>query len=167
MPGGLLQRQGAGEGTGDNLWNRPELELAKVEGPFMEISRVFTRAEVPEEGEIPIGDGRQGIVVLGTSYSTIEINDSCVVRKTNFRASKGGEEVVRDSVRIRGDKVWLRVIIREGTEMARQQSPSDIPLICDFQYCFDERHYTSLGPLFQASAGRWIGAKAGAFSLSH
>lgn len=167
VPGGLLQRQGAGEGTGDNLWNRPELELAKVEGPFMEISRVFTRAEVPEEGEIPIGNGRQGIVVLGTSYSTIEINDSCVVRRTNFRASKGGEEVVRDSVRIRGDKVWLRVIIREGTEMAGQQSSSDIPLICDFQYCFDERHYTSLGPLFQASAGRWIGAKAGAFSLSH
>jgi len=161
----LLQRQGAGEGSGDNLWKRPELMLAKVEGPFMEVCHMFTTEAADEPGAIRMDGARNGIVVLGSAYSTIEVNDSCIVRRSNLQASKDGEEKIGASVKMEGGKVWLRVIIKEGGDLSGGKSVSDIPLICDFQYSFDGQHFSSLGPLFQGVAGRWIGAKVGAFSL--
>lgn len=148
----LYQLQGLGPAEGDNLWNRPDLNLAKLEGPHMRVVDVF------EAGAAR----RAGIVVMGAGYSTIELRDGQIMRTFYQQDAPGrGTEKVIASVPMQGERVWFRVLVREG-ELPGASS-SDIPAICTFQYSFDGRRYTDFGQAFKASAGRWIGAKAGVF----
>ena len=146
-----------------NLWLEPSLMLQKITGPEMEYSELFS---VPEEG-------RQGIIVFGTDYSTIEtaVRDgrTLVLCKVCLSADKGGAESVLDSLTVPEGctQVRLGVTIRErrNYEMPDYDGKDTYSAVCTFFYSFDSSAAQPLGPDFIAKPGRWIGAKTGSFHL--
>lgn len=146
-----------------NLWLEPSLMLQKITGPEMEYSELFS---VPEEG-------RQGIIVFGTGYSTIEtsVRDgrALILRKLCLNADKGGSETVLDSLTVPEGctQVRLGVTIRErrNYEMPDYDGKDTYSAVCTFFYSFDSSAAKPLGPDFIAKPGRWIGAKTGSFHL--
>ena len=148
-------------GPAANLWLEPSLKLEKIEGPEMEYSETFSVAD----------EGRRGIIVFGTDYSTIELVSSggkdFVVRTECLGADKGNPEVIVDSVLVPSDcrEVRLGVSIAEcrDFELPDYDGKDTYSAICTFWYSFNTA--ASLGPDFVARPGRWIGAKVGSFHL--
>ena len=153
-----------------NLWLYPSLKLEKISGPEMEYSDTFTVTR----------EGRQGIIVFGTDYATIEVavrdGQAVILRKDCLKADKGGVETVVDSilVPVGCTKVTLCVSIKErrNLELPDYDGGDTYSAICSFRYSFDPTAGTSaavnpatLGPDFIAAPGRWIGAKVGSFHL--
>ena len=143
-----------------NLWLDPSLKLEKIEGPEMEYSETFS---------LP-SDGRRGIIVFGTDYSSIELVSSegkdFIVRKVCVGADKGNPEIIVDSVLVPSGckEVRLGVSVRErrNFESPDYDGKDTYSAICNFWYSFNT--VASLGPDFVARPGRWIGAKVGSFS---
>ena len=146
-----------------NLWLEPSLLLQKITGPEMEYSEIFS---VPEEG-------RQGIIVFGTDYSTIEtsVRDgrALILRKLCLNADKGGSETELDSLTVPEGctQVRLGVTIRErrNYEMPDYDGKDTYSAICTFHYTIGSSEPQPLGPDFIAKPGRWIGAKTGSFKV--
>lgn len=166
-----------------NLWLESSMRLMKITGPEMEYSDTF---------QLPF-DGRQGIIVFGTDYATIEtvVKDgrAVILRKNCLYADKGGVEAVVDSLLVPEGctKVTLCVSIKErrNFELPDYEGGDTYSAICTFRYSFDPPvetasaassavssdtpspavKPTTLGPDFIAAPGRWIGAKVGSFYL--
>lgn len=149
-------------GPAANLWLESSLKLEKIEGPEMEYSETFSVAD----------EGRRGIIVFGTDYSTIELVSSggkdFVVRTECLGADKGNPEVIVDSVLVPSDcgEVRLGVSIAEcrDFELPDYDGKDTYSAICTFWYSFNTA--ASLGPDFVARPGRWIGAKVGSFHMN-
>ena len=168
----LFQYQGNAPSTSEgsyaldsasNLWLEPSLMLEKISGPEMEYSDRFP---VPPAG-------RQGIIVFGTDYATIEVavrdGKAFILRKECLGADKGSPEAVVDSLLIPDacDEVRLGVVIKErrNYESPEYDGKDTYSAVCTFNYSFGPSDPKPLGPEFIARPGRWIGAKTGSFHL--
>ncbi len=146
-----------------NLWLYPSLKLEKISGPEMEYSDTYT---LPQEG-------RQGIIVFGTDYATIEVavrdGQAVILRKDCLKADKGGVETVVDSilVPVGCTKVTLGVSIKErrNFESPDYAGGDTYSAVCTFTCAFGSSAPRALGQDFLAAPGRWIGAKVGSFHL--
>jgi hypothetical protein len=146
-----------------NLWLYPSLKLEKISGPEMEYSDTFTVTQ----------EGRQGIIVFGTDYATIEVavrdGQAVILRKDCLKADKGGVETVVDThlVPVGYTKVTLGVSIKErrNFELPDYEGGYTYSVVCTFTCAFGSSEPRTLGPDFLAAPGRWIGAKVGSFHL--
>ncbi len=141
-----------------SLWNTPNLLLEKVVGPTMTLTaKVVFRPSY--EGD------RTGLVVMGRSYSSIDLcydgEDVKIIRHDGIGANQGSAETEGKSknlVRTRKDRspfytAYLRVEIKEDC-------------VCTFSYSFDGEKYSVLGNEFKAVEGDWIGAKVGFYAIA-
>lgn len=137
-----------------NLWDVPNLLLQKFPAPnFKAVAKVRFTALDKISGE------RAGLVVMGMDYAAIVIEktENGVTLSYNecAKANKGKAETqVTAPVALKDGDIYLSVEVKEKNGAA----------VCSFAYSVDGKRYTSLGSGFNASAGRWIGAKIGFFA---
>lgn len=131
-----------------SLYNAPQLLLQKFSAPEFTATTVlnFTPGAASDAA---------GLMVFGYSYAWIGLRQTAsgpkIVQVTNVDASKNGADTETASAEAKGNTVYLRVSIDAGAK-------------CRFAYSFDGETFTPLGGEFQATVGRWVGAKVGLFA---
>jgi len=135
---------------GTNLWSAPNLFLQKLPAPE------FTVTTKLEFGKLAVGE-KAGLIVMGASYAYLAVERTSsgarVVEVTCRDAAKGGKEIGESGADCASDSLLLRVKVNPGA-------------ICQFSYGGDGKGFTPVGESFQATAGRWMGAKVGLFSFA-
>jgi beta-xylosidase len=132
-----------------NLWAVPNLLLQKLP------AREFTVTTLVDASHLKMGE-RSGLVMMGRDYSYLAVEKTSagmrVVRVICRDAPKGAteQEVVAE---LKSTLVYLRVSVAGEA-------------ICAFSYSTAGRRFQSLGDIFVAEPGMWIGAKLGIFSLA-
>ena len=150
-----------------NLWNTPSLLLEKLTGPTTELtSKLVFRPSYK-------GD-RVGLVIMGADYSTLELyfdgRQVFLQRRTCAKADTGTAEEITDSipletVRPGEGRPYCTVYVRVNVaDKAGAGWPPEVE--CRFSYSLDGKRFNGIGQVFTASAGKWIGAKAGFFALA-
>jgi beta-xylosidase len=134
----------------DRLWPMPSVLTQRLPGPAAEVTTEI-RFSPRSEGE------RAGLLVLGMDYSWI------------------------GALRLGGDVVISRGVCRDAPQQGREEIVAFIPAppgpiflrvkvderaMCRFSYSWNNRAFTTLGPDFQAVAGRWVGARLGLFAAA-
>ena len=136
-------------GNSANLWEYPAVLLQKFPAPE------FTSTLKLSAANLKAGESF-GFVVMGLDYSYIgceKKGDSLsIVRALCEDAEKGIAELIEDSSSIPVGAIYLRIICRDGA-------------VCTFSFSSDDKTYQTLGSLFTAREGQWIGARIGVFCL--
>lgn len=147
---------------GENMWAVPNQLLQKFAKPQFTATakvKVSTRDEYTQSGLIVMGRdyARLAVVKKGDDFvvSLLECNDA---------ENGSGESVLAESAPIPANKygaglhpvydceLWLRVNV-------------DNKGVCRFSYSKDGKKYVNIGSSFQATPGKWIGAKLGLYSI--
>jgi len=93
-------------------------------------------------------------VILGLSYANISIKNKAdglyLVSGICEKADKGKPEIETVLTKINKPEVWFKVKVSEGAK-------------CTFYYSLDGSKYISAAEVFQATPGKWAGAKIGLF----
>lgn len=147
-----------------NLWEVPNLWLMKFpDEEFTLTARVRISAKADTDSV------SSGIVVMGLDYCRFGLTERdgrFVVQLAECAdAEHGGVESVRDIAVISPERtyeaglvpnmestVWLRLKVTEGG-------------MCRFAYSTDGKRYKDAPGTFKAAKGKWIGAKAGFYSI--
>jgi beta-xylosidase len=97
---------------------------------------------------------RAGLIVMGQTYAGLIVSAVDGMLKVEqvscVDSESGGPEVSNGSVICNWEEVVLRVGVSENAE-------------CVFSYSLDGRLFIPLGQVFNATPGKWIGAKIGMF----
>ncbi len=130
-----------------NLWDLPNLLLQKFPAEeFTVTTKVNLIARL--EGE------KFGLVVMGMDYSYLGItnkNGKLFVSQSIAKdADKGNAEIESAPVELKGKEFYLRVKVSKDA-------------MCNFSFSADGRNFQTVGEVFKAREGRWIGAKVGLF----
>lgn len=132
-----------------NLWNVSNLLLQKFPAPEFTATAKLT-FDARFDGE------EVGLVVMGIDYGKIAIkreNGKLVLQSATCKnADKGTKEELVAGPTVESNTIWFRVAVKKGAE-------------CQFSYSSDGTSFTSLGNVFKAREGRWIGAKVGFYAL--
>jgi len=133
-----------------NLWPVPNLILQKFPAPEFTVT---ARLDFSKLGEGQIS----GLLIMGQSYSYLavekKLDDYHLIKVFCGDANSGGRETEEANVDCKSDSLLLRVKISKGAT-------------CSFSYSSDGEEFTSIGELFTAQPGKWIGAKVGLFCLA-
>ena len=138
-----------------SLWQVPNLFLQKFPAPEFSAT-VKLQFFNHEEGD------KTGLLIMGENYSYIGLQQVDgklkLVQNTCKEARTGGKEVEQASTEMNRNEIYLRVTIshvpNSGTHDAKVK----------FSYSLNGKHYQDFGTVFEATAGRWIGAKVGLFA---
>lgn len=130
-----------------NLWNLPNLLLQKF--PAEEFTVTTKVILTPRfEGE------KFGLVVMGLDYSYIGVTNKngrlYISQSTAKDADKGNSEIETAPFELKNGEFYLRVKVGQGA-------------ICSFSFSADGKNYQTVGEVFKAREGKWIGAKVGLF----
>jgi len=130
-----------------NLWDLPNLLLQKFPADEFTVTTKLTLT--------PRFDGeRFGLVVMGMDYSYVGITNRggkmYISQSTEKDADKGSAETETTPQLLSSNTIHLRVAVKAGA-------------ICTFSYSTDNKAFITIGELFKAREGRWIGAKIGFF----
>jgi len=135
--------------TGHGLWAVPNLLLQKLPARELGVTTLVDASGLQQ-------DDRTGLLMMGRDYSYLAVvkgaNGLRVVRVNCFDAPKNSNEKELGAVELKSKRVFLRVDVNEKAE-------------CRFSYSIDGKRFQSLGEMFIAQPGMWIGAKVGLFSL--
>lgn len=129
-----------------------------------------------------------GLVVMGLDYAALVLTDTgdgVVLQYAECRdALSGAGEIRSEAVEIPlrncaepYSAVYMSTTVPPAyfpeyasadiylkVEVSRKEVPGNHDAaICAFSYSLDGKHFTRIGKEFEASAGKWIGAKAGVF----
>jgi len=132
-----------------NLWDISNMVLQKFPAP-----EFTATAKLTFNGRF---DGEEiGLIVMGLDYGRIAIrreNGKFAIQSAVCKqADKGAkEELVIGSV-VESNTLWLRVQVAKGAESS-------------FSYSTDGVSFTSVGSLFKAREGKWIGSKVGFYAI--
>ncbi len=133
-----------------NFWNVPQLLMQKFPA---EKFRITTKLEFNPK---TIHE-KAGLIIFGLDYSYIGIekiqNGFRIYQAINQNAEKNNNEKIIELKKIKQNKIYFRVDVNENAR-------------CTFYYSIDGKHFTKLGKDFNAKAGKWVGAKAGIYSLA-
>ena len=132
-----------------NLWSVPNLLLQKLP------ARDFTVTTLVDASHLKTGE-RSGLLMMGRDYSYLAVEKTStgmrIVRIICIDAQKGAAEK-EVAAELKSQRVYLRVsVVGEA--------------ICNFSYSTDGRRFQSVGDIFVAQPGMWIGAKLGLFTLA-
>ena len=132
-----------------SLYDAPNLLLQKFSAPAFAAT---TGLDFP--GAAHAGD-EAGLIVFGYSYAWVGLrrgaNGVRLVQVANIDANKPGAEHEVASRATTAGRIFLRVIVAADAK-------------CRFAYSLDGKTFTPFGEVFQATAGRWVGAKVGLFA---
>lgn len=133
-----------------NLWDVPNILLQKFPADVFMATTRLTFTPNPK-----LEDEKTGLIVMGQSYA-----DIAVTRKKDAlylvygiceNAYKGDTEKETIITELPSGTVYFRVKVIEGAKYT-------------FSYSTDGTLFKDAGPVFQATAGQWIGAKVGLFA---
>ncbi len=131
-----------------NMALAPHLLLQKFPAPDFSAT---TLVELPRLDH----DVSAGLVVLGSSYACLTIRrcEGVLLLEQISRShpSNNNREIICETIVGSEGPIWLRVEVKQEAK-------------CLFSYSTDGRAFSSLGQLFVATPGTWIGAKVGIFS---
>ncbi len=131
-----------------SLYDAPNLLLQKFPAPAFTVT---TKLDLTAAQ----GGDEAGLIVFGYSYAWIGLrraaNGIRVVQVSNIDASKPSTEHEVTSLEAPAGRIFLRVTVATDAK-------------CRFAYSLDEKSFTPFGDEFQATAGRWVGAKVGLFA---
>lgn len=132
-----------------NLWGISNMLLQKFPAPEFTATTKLT-FDARFDGE------EVGLVVMGIDYGRIALkreNGKLTVQSAVCKkADKGAKEELTAAQPVESNTIWFRVAVKKGAE-------------CQFSYSSDGASFTSLGNVFKAREGRWIGAKVGFYAL--
>jgi beta-xylosidase len=133
-----------------NLWSVPNLLLQKFTAP------AFT-ATVRFEFRPSVAGERAGCLVMGEDYAYLALEETdagrFLVRATCVDAPSGAPEQIQVRIPFPEDALYVRLTVAPGAA-------------CQFAYSRDGTAFVDIGPVHQATPGRWIGAKLGFFGTS-
>jgi beta-xylosidase len=127
----------------------PNVLLQKFPGPkFTATAKVTFSAQ--SDGE------KTGLVIMGSDYAYIGIQKKddklTIVQVVGKNAARGAPESAAATASAAGPTVYLRVAVGEGAR-------------CRFSFSNDGSAFESIGEVFTASPGQWVGAKIGLFAV--
>ncbi len=133
-----------------NYWDVPNILMQKFPSDqFTVITKLIFNP-------LSVGD-KVGLIVMGASYSYLSLSntaDGIHLSYTNcFHADKGMTENEQEISSIVSDTVYLKLKVTKGA-------------VCYFSYSKDGKNFIDAGKIFNATPGRWIGAKVGIFCTS-
>ncbi|WP_316798808.1 glycoside hydrolase 43 family protein [Pedobacter frigidisoli] len=134
-----------------NLWDVPNLLMQKFPAEeFMATAKINFKPNPKLENE------QTGLVVMGRSYAQLSIKSKkdalYLVYGVCQNADKAKTENEKEIVKLKSGQLQLRVRVLKGAQ-------------CQFSYSEDGINFFNAGEVFQATAGQWIGAKLGLFSI--
>ncbi len=104
-----------------------------------------------------------GLIIFGSDYATVAINKTQkglqLIQSSCNQADKGRPEKVNQVISFDGDKVYLKINVKESF------NNENIPIAtCTFYFSYNGTDFRKIGDDFIAKEGRWVGAKIGLFS---
>lgn len=133
-----------------NLWDVPNILLQKF--PAETFTATTKVSFTPNE---KIQHEKTGLIIMGQSYAHLSLKseqDGIVLVYGEAKdAHKGAAEKETIIQPVKTNTVFLRVQVKAGAE-------------CQFSYSEDGKTFKSIGSIFKATPGQWIGAKVGLFS---
>ena len=131
------------------LWNVSNLLLQKFPAPEFTATTKLT-FDARFDGE------EVGLVVMGLDYGRIAIKRESgkleVQSAICKQADKGAKEEITEQKPVDSATIYFRVQVRKDAE-------------CSFSYSIDGVSFSSIGNLFKAREGKWIGAKVGFYAI--
>lgn len=135
-----------------NLWLQPSLLLQKLSAPEFIAE---TTLEFPEEAR----KLDAGLLIFGEDYAWIGVHydEQTKGLQIGFASCRNAREACKESFEadmpLKGNKLTLRATMIAGGGVV-------------FAYKTEDGRFRSIGELFQARPGRWVGAKIGVFARS-
>jgi beta-xylosidase len=132
-----------------NLWDISNILLQKFPAQEFTATTKLTFDARFDKEEV-------GLVVMGLDYGRITLKRENgklnLYAATCKNADKGSAEDLVAGPTLNSNVVYFRVAVKKGAE-------------CQFSYSSDGTSFTSLGNVFKAREGKWIGAKVGFYAL--
>ncbi|ACU03368.1 glycoside hydrolase 43 family protein [Pedobacter heparinus] len=133
-----------------NLWDVPNVLLQKFPADeFVATTKLTFNPNPKLENE------KTGLVVMGLTYANIAIRSKKdglqLVTVICEKADKGNAEKESLVTKLKTPTVYLRLTVQNGAK-------------CKFSYSLDGERFIDSGLSFEASPGKWIGAKMGLFA---
>ncbi|MEZ0484210.1 glycoside hydrolase family 43 protein [Fibrella aquatica] len=133
-----------------NLWDVPNLLLQKFPAETFVATTKLTFKPNPK-----LVDEKAGLIIMGMNYAGLVLKSRkegiSLVHTVCQKAAEGKPENETTITQINAaTAVYLRVEVSEGAN-------------CQFSYSLDGQLFTKAGAPFQATVGRWIGAKMGIY----
>jgi beta-xylosidase len=129
-------------------YDAPNLLLQKFPAP------AFTTTTALDFSGAREGD-EAGLIIFGCSYAWIGLHRTSdglrLVQMTCVDAHQSNPERESASVAAPDSRIFLRVTVADGAK-------------CRFAHSCDGNSFTVIGDEFQATAGKWVGAKIGLFA---
>lgn len=134
--------------TARNLWDVPNLLLQKTPADAFTATMKLRFTPAKYKGE------RTGLIVMGIDYGGLTLqntDDGIILSQVVCQdARKGSQETVNAQIPVSEDWIYLRAAFYKEAQ-------------CTFSYSRDGKTYNSIGNVFQAKEGQWIGTKVGTF----
>jgi beta-xylosidase len=133
-----------------DAWYAPNLLLQKFPAPLFKgiTCLTFNPGSINEKA---------GLIIMGEAYSYICItkieNGLSISQQTGDADHCDGSPKDIDNVMTDKNLVYLKVSVDQEAK-------------CSFYYSFDGKKYISIGDVFTAKKGKWIGAKIGIFCIN-
>lgn len=132
-----------------NLWDISNVLLQKFPAEEFTVTTKLTFDARFDKEEV-------GLVVMGLDYGRLTLKRENgklnLYVATCKNADKGSAEDLVSGPTLNSNLVYFRVTVKKGAE-------------CQFSYSSDGTSFTSLGNVFKAREGKWIGAKVGFYAL--
>ena len=134
-----------------NLWDVPNILMQKF--PTEEFTATTKVSFTPNP---KLENEKVGLTIYGLSYSYLAVKSKkdglYLVHSVCKSADKGKVENEKQLIKLDGKEVYLRVKVSKGAK-------------CEFSYSKDGSTFTTIDDVFEATPGKWIGAKVGLFAL--
>lgn len=137
--------------SANNLWDVPNILLQKWPAETFTVTAKLSFTPNPK-----LENEKAGLVVMGLSYANIALKSRkdgiWLMYSTCIDAYKGTAETEKAITKVSDSiaTIYLRVHVRAGAK-------------CRFGYSLDGNTFIDMEAGFQATPGRWIGAKTGLF----
>jgi len=133
-----------------NLWEVPNILMQKF--PTEEFT-VTTKLDFTTNPKLD--NEKAGLTIYGLSYAYLALKSKkdglYLVYSVCKNADKGKAEVEKTLLKLDSKEMYLRVKVSKGGK-------------CQFSYSKDGNTFTDIEDVFEASPGKWIGAKIGLFA---
>lgn len=134
-----------------NLWDVPNILMQKFPTEeFTATTKLSFTANPKLENE------KAGLTIYGLSYAYLAVKSKkdglCLVYSVCKNADKGKAENEKQLLKLDGNDIFLRVKVSKGAK-------------CQFSFSKDGNAFTPVEDIFEATPGKWIGAKVGLFAV--
>jgi len=132
-----------------NFWQVGNLFLQKFPAPEFTVT---TKMDFYPKS---VGE-KAGLIVMGLDYAYIALERTSsgyeIVHVTCLKATERSSEKIIQKINLSKNAIYFRIQVKEKG-------------LCTFLYSQNGKEYHSIGEIFPAQPGKWIGAKVGLFAV--